>query len=145
MKGLPIGAVLWFYVVSIAAGEHPACYQPFSSPEPKFPILSSSIPVNCEHPELTRLNSNRAQLYELMSDFNSLNRGISANKSAQAYYEAYRIFIGLAESFAVRAMARGDLTALDRLNETYRQYIEITELRLKGYDLIADRLERELR
>jgi hypothetical protein len=101
--------------------------------------------LDCNHPELIRLNSNRSQLFELMDDFNSLNRAVSADKSAQAYYEAYRIFIGLAESFAIQAMARGDMEVLTRLNETYRQFIEITELRLKGYDLIANRLERELR
>jgi hypothetical protein len=104
-----------------------------------------NVPLDCNHPELIRLNSNRSQLFELMDDFNSLNRAVSADKSAQAYYEAYRIFIGLAESFAIQAMARGDMEVLTRLNETYRQFIEITELRLKGYDLIANRLERELR
>ena len=42
-------------------------------------------------------------------------------------------------------MARGDLSVLTRLNETFQQSIEITQLRLKGYELIANRLEQKLR
>ena len=145
MKGLLVGAVLGFQVVSLAAGDGPVCNQAVSSGDPEVLGQLSAILLHCAHPGLTRLHHNRTQLIELMHDFNSLNRAVSADKSAQANYEAYRIFIALAESFAVQAMAAGDLTALDRLNETYRRYIELTELRLKGYDLIANRLERGLR
>ena len=144
MKGLFIGGILWFQVVAIAAGEYPACTQNLISQDQEHRTWFSSLPLDCNHPELNRLNNNRAQLYELMSDYNNLNQAVSADSSTQAYYEAYRILIGLAESFAERALAQGDLEVLVRLNETYRQYIEITELRLKGYDLIANRLEREL-
>ena len=146
MKGLVVWVILWFHALSVSAGELSVCDDALIAKRPQTGDKPwTNIPFDCEHPELARLNDNRAQLYELMSDFNNLNRAVSADKSAQAYYEAYRILIGLAESFVMQAMARGDLDALTRLNDTYRQYIEITELRLKGYDLLANRLERELR
>ena len=103
-----------------------------------------SIAASCTRPALAKLIYNRAHLYELMTEFNDLNQALSADSTSRTYYQAYRIFIGLAEAFAVKAIAEGDSVALNRLNRTYQEYIAITELRLKGYDLIADRLEREL-
>jgi len=145
MKGLFVSGILVFLSFGTVAGEKPGCDGFLIAQHPQSPTPRSFGPFDCEDPKLSQLNDNRAQLFELMSDFNSLNQAVSADKTTQAYYQAYRIFIALAESFAVQAMARGDLEVLSRLNETYRQYIEITQLRLKGYDLIANRLERELR
>jgi hypothetical protein len=145
MKGMIGSGILCLVSFVVSAGEDPACDRSLITEQPGTVKSWPNIPFDCAQSGLSRLHDNRAQLYQLMNDFNDLNRAVSADKTAQAYYEAARIFIGLAESFAVKAMARGDLTALERLNRTYRQYIEITELRIKGYDLIANRLERELR
>ncbi|MEN8168192.1 MAG: hypothetical protein ABFR65_12050 [Pseudomonadota bacterium] len=96
----------------------------------------------CELPELIKLYANRARLHELMAEYNYLNMAVSADRASHAYYQAYRILLGLAEAFAAEAFSRGDRSAVSHLNNTYSQYIEITELRLRGYDLIANRIEQ---
>jgi hypothetical protein len=71
------------------------------------------------------------------------DRPLTTDRSSQAYFEACRILIGLAKAFAAGALTRGDTATVSCLNQAYDHYIQITELRLKGYDLIANRMERE--
>jgi hypothetical protein len=144
--GSKILGVIFLLSMSVAGAEqHPAC----ASPELEYFEIPAkallAIAESCERPQIASLFRKRAYLRELMDEYDSFNSLLTADRSNRAYFEAYRILIGLAEAFAVEALAKGDTATLTRLSRTYDHYIEIAELRLKGYDLIANRMERELR
>jgi hypothetical protein len=103
-----------------------------------------AIAETCKRPEVAKLYYKRAYLREILDEYDQFNAMISADQTSQANFEAYRILIGLAEAFAAEALSKGDVDVLSRLSRTYDRYIEIAELRLKGYDLIANRMERDL-
>ncbi|MES9922998.1 MAG: hypothetical protein ABW152_02830 [Candidatus Thiodiazotropha endolucinida] len=63
-----------------------------------------------------------------------------------AYIDAYRIHIGLAEALLSRSLTPHAIGgALRRLNNIYEHSGEIAEMRFRGYDLLANRLQQRLR
>ncbi|MDJ0805288.1 MAG: hypothetical protein QNJ78_00495 [Gammaproteobacteria bacterium] len=145
MGRLAMALVLLLAVYSTAAEQHSACDTLSIDHLGATIDQLRAIAETCEWPEIATLFYNRAYLRELILEYDRINSMISADRSHQANFEAYRILIGLVESFAAEALSRGDADTVTRLNRTYDHYIEIAELRLKGYDLIANRMERELR
>jgi hypothetical protein len=62
----------------------------------------------------------------------------------RAYIESYRIHIALIEAFLHIRNTQDDMLNLKRLNRIYEQISEIAEMRFRGYDLVANCLERSL-
>ena len=129
---------------ALRAEQHAACDKPNLQDLDRSAKRLHAIAETCERPEISRLFYKRAYMRELLDQYEQLNETISTNDESQASYETYRILIGLVEAFAGGALSGGDTRMLSRLSRTYDHYIEIAELRLKGYDLIANRMEREM-
>jgi hypothetical protein len=131
-----------------AAGQPPAAAcstQTLAAPH-NSPQLLRQVAPTCDSAALTDLLYNRAYHAELLERYRSVMRleGYRGQDDARDYH-AYRIFIGLSEALAqspaLQSRAEGQAAAW--LNSVYDRATEIAELRLKGYDLIADRLERQ--
>ena len=106
-----------------------------------------AIAGSCQAEEVANLFYNRALHRQLLGKYRRFERSLLhfGKRDHLAYIESYRIYIGLAEAFSLRRIGRGDTAAVRRLNHAYEQSGEIAEMRFRGYDLIADRLERKLR
>jgi hypothetical protein len=99
--------------------------------------------ATCESKEGTTLLYNRAYHLDLLGRYRSVIRlQPGSGQEDFKHYHAYRMFIGLTEAFAAYRGDRDEPPAA-LLNLVYDRATEIAELRLRGYDLQADRLERE--
>ena len=129
-----------------AAGEHAACHHPNNYEGYNAQTLLS-IAHSCEVPEVANLFYNRAnfllQLRKYIQFEQSLHN-LSGGKSI-AYIDSYRIHIGLAEALLSRSLNLDASQNIRDLNSIYERSGEIAELRFRGYDLLADRLERQQR
>lgn len=143
-----LGIVLtlcWFS--AMATDQHPACEdlrlnQRFNSVDDLMAIAAT-----CRVPEVAELYYNRAQYQRLLDKFIRFERSLIhfGDGEYMSYIESYRIIIGLAEAFADSRLSPDEKAVLNHLNRVYEQSSEIAEMRFRGYDLIADRLERNLR
>ena len=146
--------VRWLLVVAMfvpawpaAADEHPACREMAGLDRQYDPDQLRAIAASCRVPEVTELYLNRAHHLLLLDKYERFERSLIhyGDREHRAYIEAYRIHIGLAEAFANERLRQQDGLVLRRLNRIYDQTGEIAEMRFRGYDLIADRLERTYR
>jgi hypothetical protein len=136
--------LLFFYVGYAASEEHPAChYLPLTDPGYTSSELLT-IAQSCEAPQVADLYFHRAQHIRLLKKYADFERGLLhfSERDDNSYLESYRIHIALVEVFSSQDLLteKRDQT-LYKLNRIYEQSQEIAELRFKGYDLIADRLE----
>ncbi|MBT2969944.1 MAG: hypothetical protein B6D72_06700 [gamma proteobacterium symbiont of Ctena orbiculata] len=142
-----IGALLLLFSSALqAAGEHFACQQPNAYEDYNVETLLS-IAQSCQVIEVADLFFNRAnhiRRVEKYIDFEQSLHNLRAGENI-AYIDSYRIHIGLAEALFNKGLVPHARQTLSRLNRIYERSAEIAELRFRGYDLIADRLERRLR
>ncbi|PVV13021.1 MAG: hypothetical protein B6D77_04875 [gamma proteobacterium symbiont of Ctena orbiculata] len=142
-----IGALLILYSGTLlAVDEHVACQHPNAYADYDADTLHS-IARSCKVSEVADLYYHRAshirQLEKYLLFEHKLNNlGDSENI---AYIDTYRIHIGLAEALLSKVLAPDAPLALNRLNRIYERSGEIAELRFRGYDLIANRLQQWLR
>lgn len=130
------------FCLSALAGAESSC----SDTAAPFEQLSSdelvSIAAACESEALKQLFYNRAHHQELIEETHQYSRLIPYSKrdSSQHLY-GYRFYIAMIEAMA--PVWYPDAKARIRfLNTEYEYCNEIVELRLQGYDNLADRLER---
>ena len=99
----------------------------------------------CEDLDASRLMYNRAYHLDLLGRYRALLKlSPGSNQEDLKDYHAYRMFIGLTEALTAYGSQTGnDGEPAAWLNSVYDRATEIAELRMKGYDLQADRLERE--
>jgi len=127
--------------------EHPACLE-VSASTGAYPLEElQRIARSCREPAIAELYFNRAHHQQLLEKYDRFERSLLhyGDQDHRAYIESYRIHIGLAEAFASVNLRQRDLHTVQRLNRLYDEIGEIAEMRFKGYDLIADRLERKHR
>jgi len=144
--------LLTLYLLSGGVGfaqtdQHPACLDP-GLDGTRYPTeFLYAVASSCQAEEVANLFYNRALHRQLLEKYQRFERSLLhfGNRDHLSYIESYRIYIGLAEAFSQRLIDRGDPAAVRRLNRVYEQSGEIAEMRFRGYDLIADRLERKLR
>lgn len=88
---------------------------------------------------------NRAYHAELLERYRSAMR-LEVYRTADdaRNYHSYRVFIELSEALARHAPSATGGDRVAWLNSIYDRAGEIAEMRLKGYDLQADRLEARL-
>jgi hypothetical protein len=123
------------------AGEHPACldidfpYRDLSSTELK------SIAISCDESTMAELYFQRARYAELAEDHAVMNRLERVQKNRTDWtVRQDRLFLTLVEVFtAQRDMPEGQRTEV--LGRALEHAIAVSELRLRGYDLQAKRLE----
>lgn len=130
---------------TVSAQEHPACkdlvfIDLYDSTDELLLIAKS-----CQVPAVSELYLNRAHHREMLKEFEHFERSLMqlGERDNRAYIESYRIHIGLAEAFAAARLSRQDEAVVRRLNRLYEESTEIAEMRFRGYDLIADWLERK--
>ncbi len=128
-------------------GEHPACLDASVSAQSYRLDELQRIAGSCREPEIAELYYNRAHHRQLLDKYDRFERSLLhyGDQDHRAYIESYRIHIGLAEAFARVSLQLRDLPTVRRLNRLYDEIGEIAEMRFRGYDLIADRLERKHR
>ena len=141
ITALMMGMLAW----QVSAQEHPACR------DLAFASLYDStdellyIANSCQAPAVSELYLNRAHHRRMLKKFEQFERSLMrlGDRDNRAYIESYRIHIGLAEAFAATRLSLLDEEVVKRLNRVYDESTEIAEMRFRGYDLIADRLERQ--
>jgi hypothetical protein len=129
----------------LSAQEHPACKDLaianlYDSTDELLAISNS-----CRAPAVSELYLNRAHHRRMLEKFEHFERSLMhlGEGDSRAYIESYRIHIGLAEAFAAARLSLQDEEVVRRLNRVYDESTEIAEMRFRGYDLIANRLERQ--
>ena len=142
-----IGALLILYSGALlAVDEHVACQHPSVYADYDADTLRS-IARSCKVYEVADLFYHRAshirQLEKYLLFEHKLNN--LGDIESIAYIDAYRIHIGLAEALLSKELAPDKTLALNRLNRIYERSGEIAELRFRGYDLIANRLQQWFR
>jgi hypothetical protein len=125
------------------AGEHPACK------DSRYPYASHTsselraIAKSCTVEAIASLYYRRARHADLIDEGEVLSGLIPHSRREQSsYFDTYRIYIAFLEAFsAVWYPDFSDRAAF--LNKEYDRLGEVAELRLRGYDNLADRLERQ--
>jgi hypothetical protein len=126
------------------AQEHPACrdidyaYQDHSSASLR------AIAASCRYRDVAYLYYNRAYHADLLARADSLSSLIPySGREREKQYDmvSYRYYMAMVESLS-SLWFKDPVSRLRFLNLEYDRRSEIAELRLKGYDHIADRLER---
>jgi hypothetical protein len=131
-------------VPEVKAKEHEACsnlnypYQAHSSKELR------AIAATCQSDSISRLYYNRAYHVDLLLEGETLSQIIALhNRDMRRHIEAYRFYIALLEAFAPSWYPDADARAAF-LNKEYDRLGEVAELRLHGYDHLADVKEKQL-
>jgi hypothetical protein len=141
-----LGALLMLtgYASSVM-GQHSACQQLNLSTEVYSQEDLIKIAQSCKDPAVSELYFNRAYHLRMLEQYRFFERSLSHYRgdAGQAYIDAYRIHIGLAEAFIAKHLSLNKIKAVEQLNEIYDQSSEIAEMRFRGYDLLANRMQRE--
>ncbi|MCB1735132.1 MAG: hypothetical protein H6981_02585 [Gammaproteobacteria bacterium] len=143
----PLIALTSLLFAHVANGaQNAACLTPDADFSKTSPIALRAIATSCENPDIERLFYNRAYASDLQADYHTYLKLIPYRRidsQDQVNFNAYRMFLGLAEAFSTQVNGtEGDRIAW--LNRAYEQANELAELRMKGYDRIADRRVREM-
>lgn len=104
------------------------------------------IAASCSTEPTAALFYNRAYHIELLQRYRTAMQlqALQNRQEDAKNYHAYRIFIGLSEAFADLSPLPEIGDSVAWLNSVYDRAGEIAEMRVRGYDLQADRLENEL-
>lgn len=145
-----MGIRAWVILASATASagalaqEHPACrdvdyaYQDHASAELR------AIASSCRYRDIAYLYYNRAYHADLLARADVLSSLIPySGREREKRYDmaSYRYYMAMVESLS-SIWFDDPLSRIRFLNLEYDRRGEIAELRLKGYDHIADRLER---
>ncbi|MGD8911512.1 MAG: hypothetical protein PVI97_07580 [Candidatus Thiodiazotropha sp.] len=136
--------LLTFSGALFSADEHAACQQPNAYEGYRVETLIS-IAQSCKITEVAELFYNRANHIRQVTKYLQFEHKLhNRNNEHIAYIESYRIHIALAEALFNKAITADSTQVLSRLNRIYEHSGEIAELRFRGYDLLANRLQQRL-
>jgi hypothetical protein len=128
---------------SLQAEEHAACWDMDYRFEKHSPQELRQIAASCRSTLVSKLYSQRAEHADLVEEHLAFsNMTIQSRGGKNPDLETYRIYIGLIEAFAA-TLYPDPVARLNFLTKEYSRQIEIAELRLRGYDNLADRMERD--
>lgn len=138
--------LLLFSGALLGANQHEACQHPSTYQDYGVETLLT-IAQSCEVGAVADLFYNRANHIRQVEKYFQFEAKLNkpGNRDNTAYIEAYRIHIALAEALLSKALTPDAPLTLNRLNRIYERSGEIAELRFRGYDLLANRLEQRLR
>jgi hypothetical protein len=139
---LLLGALLWGNQVD--AQEHEACLNLHYDYQKHTAKQMRAIAASCQSERISRLYYNRAYHVDLLKEGETMSQ-IDAMYSSDLthYIEAYRFYIALIEAFAPSWYPDADARAAF-LNQEYDHRGEVAELRLHGYDRLADVKEKQV-
>lgn len=126
------------------AQEHPGCRNLDYGYQQHTPVELRAIAASCRYPDVAYLYYNRAYHAELLSRADAMASLIPySGREKQKQYDllSYRYYMAMIEDLA-SVWYPDPIARVRFLNLEYDRRSEIAELRLKGYDQIADRLER---
>ena len=128
----------------VVANENPACENHGKSFTNHSAQELRTIASSCQDKEVARLFYNRAYHKDLLLEGIALSSIIQINsESSNHLLTAYRMYIAMIEEFA--PLYYTDIQQrINFLNTIYERRSEVVELRLHGYDKLADALERKL-
>jgi hypothetical protein len=139
----------WIAVVGMvfsgvaAASQDPACEQLDRTFQTYTAGQLRAIAGTCHKKSVARLFYNRAYHKDLLSEGLALSGIITKNAEPDGYHvTSYRLYIALVEELSLQWFPK----AKDRvafLNKVYERRGEVIELRLHGYDRLADALDRK--
>ncbi|MES9976668.1 hypothetical protein [Candidatus Thiodiazotropha sp. LNASS1] len=147
MRQRIVGVVfLLFSGTPLSADEHVACTQPDAYEGYRVEVLLS-IAKSCKVAAVADLFYNRAYHIRQVEKYHQFEKLLNKQGGSEniAYIDAYRIHIGLAEALLSRSLTPDAIGAIRRLNNIYERSGEIAEMRFRGYDLLANRLQQRLR
>ena len=123
------------------AAEHRACRELDHPYTDRTPAETRAIAASCRHRPVATLYYHRARHADLVAEESTLARLIPYSPRVSRYHFAsYKIYIALIEALAPVWYADPSARA-EFLNAEYDYRGEAAELRLHGYDTLADRLE----
>lgn len=128
----------------VTANENPACGNNSISFTNHNANELRIIAASCQDKEVARLFYNRAYHKDLLLEGKALSSIIQLNAEPSHYLlTAYRMYIAMLEEFA--PLYYPDIQQRVKfLNMIYERRSEVVELRLHGYDKLADALERKI-
>ena len=127
----------------LLADEHPACSKPGSAFIDNSADELRSIAASCKADNVARLFYNKAYHKDLLKEGKILSRLDTINDQSSYQITAYRLYIALVEELA--PLYYPDLNQrIEFLNQVYERRGEVVELRIRGYDKLADALEKKL-
>jgi len=143
ISGIAMLSMGWSAAIFGADTEHLACHNVDYAYQQHTPKQLRAIAATCGSEALTRLYYNRAYHLELLQEGATLSQIIASFSSDVSHHiEAYRMYIALIEAFAPAWYADAD-ARVAFLNREYDHRGEVTELRLHGYDHLADVKEKQ--
>lgn len=130
--------------VTVLAQEHHACSNHDYHYEAHAPGELRTIAASCKSTPIANLYYNRAYHADLVSEATTLAGLIAyVDNSSSVDFEAYRLYMALLEQMApIWYPDPGARVAF--LNREYDRRDEIARLRLRGYENVADHLERNI-
>jgi hypothetical protein len=145
-----MGIGRWLILASLAvstgafAQEHPACRDIDYGYHDHAPTQLRAIASSCRYRDVAYLYYNRAYHADLLARAETLSSLIPySGREREKQYDmaSYRYYMAMVESLS-SIWFEDPVSRIRFLNLEYDRRGEIAELRLKGYDHIADRLER---
>jgi hypothetical protein len=130
----------------LADEEHVACQHPNAYADYSASTLRL-IAQSCKVSEVADLFYNRASHLRQLEKYVLFEQRLNnlGDRESIAYIDSYRIHIGLAEALLNKTLSPDATLTLSRLNQIYERSGEIAELRFRGYDLLANRLNKHHR
>lgn len=135
-----VAGMLWH--ANVLATEHPACN------DPGYPFWVHAAPElrmiagTCRSAQVARLYFLRAYHADLVSEGRVLAGLIPYDRrQSNVEFDSYKIYMALVETMTpLWFSSNSDRTEF--LNAEYTRHTEIAEMRLHGYDRLADHLEQ---
>ena len=135
----------WFILgaVAVFADEHRACRDLDYPYGDRTPSEQRAIAASCQHRRVAKLYYQRARHADLVAEERTLARLIPYSaRESHHHFGAYNVYIALIEALAP-VWYPDPRERVEFLNAEYDYQGEVAELRLHGYDTLADRLERK--
>lgn len=134
-------AALLVAAMGATAGEHPACQDVDFSYRGSTPDELREIAQSCAVPEMAELYHHRARRAELIADHAVMSRLEQVQRSLSDRWTMQEdaLFITLVELLST-AYGLSSVERTKVINTAFDHTNEVAELRLRGYDLQADRL-----
>ena len=127
---------------TVAAQEHRACNSLDYHYEAHASDQLRTIAASCKSKLVANLFYNRAYHADLVSEATALAGLIAySDNNSRVHFEAYRLYMSYLEQMA-KVWYPDSAARVRFLNREYDSRVEIEGLRLRGYDHVADYLER---
>lgn len=139
---LLLGALFWSN--NTLAQEHMACHNLDYDYQQQTSEQLRAIAASCKSSNVSHLYYNRAYHADLLKEGEALSGIVAASgRDLTRHIEAYRMYIALIEAFATSWYPDSEARAVF-LNQEYDRRGEVAELRLHGYDRLADLKDKQI-